>query len=111
MGAYLLNPLVDLVRSFLRSLPVEAIVWATALVALAIHHPGSGTHFVLCPLSHFGFDFCPGCGLGRSISFVFHGDFPAAYHAHPLGIFAVIILLYRIVTLTLLHLKLYGKNH
>jgi len=82
-----------------------------ALIALAIYYPGTDHHFTMCPLHHLGFDFCPGCGLGQSVSFLLHGEIAQSFHAHPLGIFAVIILSYRIIELTKKHLNTYGQNH
>ncbi|ASU32319.1 hypothetical protein MuYL_0416 [Mucilaginibacter xinganensis] len=46
-----------------------------------------------------GVTWCPGCGLGHSISFLFHGDIKNSLHAHWLGIPAVGVILYRIVVL------------
>lgn len=83
-----------------RTLYPEALLWVVALVALAIIPIDQEAHFTLCPLSNFGFDFCPGCGLGRSISLAFNGQLEASFKTHPLGLLAIIILSYRIVTLT-----------
>ena len=87
-----------LLRVFLR-IPREAWLWMAGLFALALHDPHTGTHFALCPLHYLGFDFCPGCGLGRSISYLMHGEVVNALSMHPLGLFALIILTYRIVQL------------
>lgn len=91
--------------------PIEAMTWLVALIILALYTPGSEHHFTLCPLYHLGFHHCPGCGLGQSISFLFHGDLAGSFNAHPLGIFAVIVLSYRIFELTKKHLKTYGQDH
>ena len=93
----------------LRHLPLEACCWFAALVALALTDPAS-SHFSLCPLKNAGITFCPGCGLGRSITLFFHGDIAASFHTHPLGIFAVIVLSFRIVNLTKHYLK-HGKSY
>ncbi|HEX7014990.1 MAG TPA: DUF2752 domain-containing protein [Cyclobacteriaceae bacterium] len=69
------------------------------LAALALYNPDSGKHLALCPLYYAGFDFCPGCGLGRSISYLLHGDVANSLSMHPLGLFALIVLSYRIVQL------------
>jgi len=61
--------------------------------------PGANTHFSLCLFRWAGFDFCPGCGLGHSITWFFHGEVERSLRAHPLGIFAIAILLMRIYTL------------
>lgn len=73
----------------------ELIAWITGLLGLALADP-SEHHFTLCPLSNLGFEFCPGCGLGRSISYLFRLDVAASWQQHPLGIFAIITLFIRI---------------
>jgi hypothetical protein len=73
----------------------ELSVWITALLLLAFMPP-TDTHFSLCPLNALGADFCPGCGLGHSISWFFHGNIIESLKTHPLGIAAVIIILFRI---------------
>lgn len=91
--------------------PLEAVVWIVAFVLLASYYPNPHTHITLCPLANAGFAFCPGCGLGRSIAYLFHGDWKLSWHAHPLGIFAVLTLTYRIITLLLKHYTPYGKSY
>lgn len=86
------------------------MTWTVALVALAFYHPNQQSHFTLCPLHNLGFDFCPGCGLGRSIAWLFKGEVVQSWKAHPLGIFSVIVLTYRIISLTLKLNNPYGKN-
>ncbi|HEX8039080.1 MAG TPA: DUF2752 domain-containing protein [Chryseosolibacter sp.] len=105
-----LERLKSAVDNGLRRLPFEAFCWLTGLLALACMDT-SRTHFTLCPLRNAGFDFCPGCGLGRSVSLLFHGEISASLHAHPLGIFAVIVLSLRIINLTKQHLQSYGKSY
>lgn len=80
--------------------PLEAVVWLAGLVVMALLPPGEQSHFSLCPLKNLGFGFCPGCGLGHSISYLFHGHLVLSLSAHPLGIFAVIVLSFRILQLT-----------
>ena len=77
----------------------EALVWILGLAYLLLIHSPGETHFSICPLSNLGFDFCPGCGLGNSISYIFKGDFIASFQSHPLGIFALIIITFRIITI------------
>ncbi|MDH5381208.1 MAG: DUF2752 domain-containing protein [Cyclobacteriaceae bacterium] len=77
---------------------LELFIWVIALTGLAISDP-SLNHFSLCPLNNMGFDFCPGCGLGHSIGFLFHGEFLQSFKSHPLGIFAIGMLFFRIYTL------------
>jgi hypothetical protein len=73
---------------------LEGIIWITALILLAFMEP-TCQHHSLCPFNALGLGFCPGCGLGHSISYFFRGDFANSFQAHPLGIFAVVMLLYR----------------
>ncbi|UII32956.1 DUF2752 domain-containing protein [Fulvivirga ulvae] len=93
------------IRAIRVRLSIEALIWLTALIALALLPAGTHTHFSFCPLSNLGFEFCPGCGLGRSVSQAFHGQFKASFASHPLGLFAIIILSYRIITLSFYSIK------
>jgi hypothetical protein len=77
---------------------IELIFWIGGLIWLAFMNP-SETHFSLCPLKNLGFSFCPGCGLGHSISYLFHGQIKESFHQHPLGIFALMVILMRIFQL------------
>lgn len=76
----------------------EATVWILALVLLATMSPVND-HSSLCPLKNVGISFCPGCGLGHSIAWLFRGEIVASFKAHPLGPFAVIVIISRIVHL------------
>jgi len=95
----------------IRKIPVEAVIWLLSLMALALHKPTETNHFTLCPLYNLGFDFCPGCGLGHSVSYLLHGEIHRSFEAHPLGIFAVIVLSCRIIQLSKLYRKMYGQNN
>jgi hypothetical protein len=77
----------------------EALVWILGLAYLLLFHSPGETHFTICPLSNLGFEFCPGCGLGNSISYIFKGDLITSFQSHPLGIFALIIISFRIITI------------
>jgi hypothetical protein len=77
----------------------ELTFWVTALVSLAFTDPAGPAHFSICPLKAMGITWCPGCGLGHSISWLFRGDIRNSFQAHWLGIPALIIILYRIYTL------------
>lgn len=81
------------------TLPIELIFWISALILLALAQPG-GAHFTLCPLANLGIEWCPGCGLGRSITYLFHGNFKQSWHLHWLAIPALGILAYRIFQLS-----------
>lgn len=81
-----------------------------ALTALAVMPPGTDAHYSFCIFKLMGFKYCPGCGLGHSISYLFHGNIRASFAAHPLGIFAVAIILYRIYHLLCLRFFYKIKN-
>jgi len=85
------NPIFIFVRRHL-----EALIWIAALLILAFSNP-MDTCYSICPLHNLGINWCPGCGIGHSISWLFRGDIMQSMHAHPLGIPAVIIILSRIV--------------
>lgn len=89
--------------------PFEALFWLAGLVILATLNPGI-SHFSICPLKNVGLNFCPGCGLGTSISLFFRGQIWESVTTHPLGIFAVIVLSFRIINLIKLYLR-YGKSY
>ena len=70
------------------------IVWLfTTVIGLSLHPDpsGHGTHTQLglppCPSVLLFNRPCPGCGLTTSFTAVLHGDFVAAFHAHPIGPF------------------------
>lgn len=86
-------------RSALSRVPLEAVIWTAALVALAVTDPATEGLVSLCPFDALGFTFCPGCGLGHAIAYALQGDLAASVEAHPLGLVAVGILAGRIVTL------------
>jgi hypothetical protein len=74
---------------------LEAFFWMAGITALALTNPVEAAHASLCPLKNAGLDFCPGCGLGHSISWLFRGNIAASFQSHPLGIPALTILLIR----------------
>ena len=74
------------------------MVFTIGLLLLGFMNPeNSGTSFCLFDLA--GFEFCPGEGLGHSISYTFRGDFDSALNAHFAGPLAVIVLSLRIMHL------------
>lgn len=79
----------------------EASFWLAALILLAFSNPHQ-EHYSLCLFNQIGFSYCPGCGIGHAISYFFHGQIVDSFNAHPLGIIAIGIILYRIVQLIFL---------
>ncbi len=74
----------------------EGFAWLAALVLLALMSPALDAPS-LCALRWLGIESCPGCGLGHSISAIFHGQIKASFNYHPLGVFAIFILSIRSV--------------
>lgn len=87
----------------------ELFFWIASLSMLAMMPSGNDAHFSLCVFKLMGINWCPGCGLGHSINYLFHGNIQASLSSHPLGIFAVIIILYRIYKLLQLHFSFTKK--
>jgi hypothetical protein len=90
-------------HKLLKRVPFELVFWVVALVLLATSDPhshGDGTHFTLCPLANMGFSWCPGCGIGRSITQLFHGNLEASFARHWFGLPALLIIFRRIMVLT-----------
>jgi len=77
---------------------LEAFIWIAALITLAFSSP-LDTCYSLCPLDNLGISWCPGCGLGHSISWLFRGEILHSIHTHPLGIPALIIIIIRIISI------------
>ena len=95
----LIRTITDKFRKLYSLVGFEALVWIFGLAYLLfIHNPGE-SHFTICPLANLGFEFCPGCGLGNSISYLFKGDIISSFQSHPLGIFALIVLTLRIINI------------
>jgi|APFre7841882793_1041355.scaffolds.fasta_scaffold93344_1 hypothetical protein len=85
--------------AFIRSTNLEAVIWILGLSYLAIFNPIADHHFTICPIKNLGFSFCPGCGLGESISHLFRFELRESFISHPLGIIALPILVYRVIFL------------
>ncbi|MEX2462709.1 MAG: DUF2752 domain-containing protein [Balneolaceae bacterium] len=76
----------------------EWVALTTGLLLMALLDPFSDAES-LCILSRLGFEYCPGCGLGTSVSHIFRGEFFASIQANPVGLFAVLIIPARVVSI------------
>lgn len=97
------------VKKYFKIIGFESFIWISGLIYLAFFSPVGQTHFTICPIKNLGFDFCPGCGLGHSITQIFHGNFIESFHTHPLGFLALIIIAYRIYTLLKTNINHYKR--
>ena len=95
---------------FPKIIGLEAAIWIGTLLYLAFLHTPGETHFVICPINNLGFDFCPGCGLGNSISFIFQGKIYNSFLSHLLGLLALTVLIIRIIQLIKNNWSNYGKH-
>lgn len=95
MVKYLIKKTLELIKR----IDLEAFIWLMALLYLTFINPYEPKHLNLCLFSLAGIENCPGCGLGKSISLLFHGDFIASFQSHPLGIPAIILIIRRIFQL------------
>jgi len=73
--------------------------WLLTLGYLAAINPAATDHFELCVFKWLGLTFCPGCGLGHSISWLLHGNLSRSWEQHPLGVLALAVLIHRMYTL------------
>jgi len=104
-----LRKTIQLFYKIINSFSFEAAIWVGGLFFLAFINNPADVHFTICPLTNLGLNICPGCGLGNSISYLFRGDLIASFHSHPFGLFALIILLTRIIHLLKFNWRSNGK--
>lgn len=97
-------------KNKLHSLDRELFCWVGALLFIFFSDPNA-SHFSLCLFKYAGFNYCPGCGIGHAITFLLHGELIKSLNAHPLGIFALIIILFRIYQLININLKPLKTNY
>ncbi|WP_345105053.1 DUF2752 domain-containing protein [Mucilaginibacter panaciglaebae] len=81
---------------------LELLFWIAAIIALAVADPSSKSQYTLCPFKLMGITWCPGCGIGHAISWLLHGNLTNSWHAHWLGVPALAMIGYRIVSLAAL---------
>jgi hypothetical protein len=96
--------------AFHKLLGLEGIIWIVSLIYLASLTDSNQQHFTICPLSNLGFEHCPGCGLGKSISMILHGNIFESFDYHLLGIPAFIIILFRIFQLIKINFHIHFKT-
>lgn len=95
-------------RQVLKIVEWEAVLWFAGLVYLLFINPYEVQKFTFCPFHNLGITFCPGCGLGKSISLFYHGDIIHSIKTHPLGILALFLITGRIISLSK---KMYHNYH
>ena len=91
--------------TILKRFPLELFIWLLAFIVLYNLDLENKEALSICPIHRAGFDWCPGCGLGRSIGLLMHGEVKASMQMHWLGIPTVLVLLHRIVILFLAYIN------
>ena len=89
---------------------IEIFLWSFALLFLVFINPDTPQPFSFCLFHNLGIEFCPGCGLGRSISYFLHGNVVQSFNTHIVGIPAVCILIHRIIFLFVQHYRTKRNN-
>jgi len=88
-------PMLSFFRTYsrlLRRIPLEAFVWTAGLVAMACADPRAEGLINGCLFKWLGVTWCPGCGLGHAVAYLFRGEVAQSLATHPLGIVAVVVL-------------------
>ncbi len=88
----------------------EAAIWTVAIIYLAVIDPLQDSQVSFCVLDNLGFKHCPGCGLGRSVSYILHGDITSGWETHKAGLLALPVLLYRIGQISYNQIKVFKQN-
>ncbi|WP_143961053.1 DUF2752 domain-containing protein [Litoribacter populi] len=94
------------IQHIARKFPLELLFWVSALILIWYLEPAGDSHFSLCPLDMMGATWCPGCGLGRAMNLLMHGEWIASFKIHPLAGFAFVVILLRIINL-IRNIKIY----
>lgn len=87
----------------------EWVALATGVILLAFMNPYVEQSATWCLFDWVGVPFCPGEGLGHSISFIFRGEFNKAMDANILGLFALPVIVGRIGVLVTRNFHLYNN--
>jgi len=95
----------DFFRNIFRLANIEAFCWVILLAGAAFIDPNGGGHASYCVFRNMGIEWCPGCGIGRSIAALYHGDIIGSLRMHPLGAAALSFFVYRIIYIFRLSLK------
>ena len=87
----------------------EIIAFSAGLLALALMDPNTAIGESLCLFDRVGIAFCPGEGLGHSISYTFRGEIHNAMEANVLGPLSISVIGYRIGYLLYRRLQIIRK--
>lgn len=88
----------------------EWIVLLSGLLLMAFMDPFTQAAS-FCPIDRLGFDFCPGCGLGKSVALAARGYLSASLQSHPLGFLAIVVIIGRICSIYRRNYNLIKENN
>jgi hypothetical protein len=77
---------------------LELFSWVFAIACLSFLDP-TQTEQSLCFFNWLGFEHCPGCGLGKSISYALDGQLNLSFATHMMGTPVLAGLILRIIQL------------
>jgi hypothetical protein len=63
-----------------------------------------------CLFQNIGIEFCPGCGLGRSVAYIYRANLTASFQMHPAGLLMVMVLVSRIIQIFTRNTKIKKKT-
>lgn len=72
---------------------MEALIWTTGLLAVAIPDPSLPSVVDLCVFKAIGFSGCSGCGLGHAMGYLFRAEWALALDLHWFSPVVLILLL------------------
>ncbi|MFA8450643.1 MAG: DUF2752 domain-containing protein [Bacteroidales bacterium] len=87
---------------------LELLFWIAAIFILAANDPRRYDN-TLCLYTWITGNSCWGCGIGRSISWIFRGEFSKSFDTHAFGFLAIIAIVIRIAMIFKNTIK-YHKN-
>lgn len=79
----------------LKRIPLEWLAWTGALLLPMCIEPGKAEATSLCLFKYLHFPWCPGCGLGNSLAYLYRGELLLSVKTHLMALPALAILGYR----------------
>ncbi len=90
--------------------PWELMMWVSGLTWLICVNPDANM-VSICFFKWIGLTWCPGCGMGHAVYSLFQGHIEESFQKHPMGIFAVLVIMNRICFLAMDELRKWkGKD-
>ncbi len=104
------DSLRNIAKNIWKLLGLEGTIWLSAIIYLSLISTNTEDHFTFCPLANLGFENCPGCGLGKSVSLIIHGNIFQSFDYHYLGIPALLIIIFRLYQIIKINYQIHFKS-